>query len=365
MRVVVNAAVFDARPSGLGAYTRDLIMALGPLLPDLVSLTSRPDALPGGHRITDWGEPSRGLRGHLARLIWTQTTLPRLVRRLRASVLLNTLPEGPLRPPTPQVTVVHDILPLFFGREFPKQQWYFRTFVPHVLRASARVIAVSARTRDDVLNAYGLDPARVIIVHPGVDHKRFAPVANADRVTARLGLDRYMLYVGNLLPHKNLDGLLRAFAHVRGDTVLAMAGYRDPRYFPALYTLARRLRIERRVRFLGFVPDAHLPALYTAAIGVVLPSLYEGFGLPVLEAMACGAPVVVANTGGLQEAAGQAAIVVHAESTEELAEALQKLVDDAALRARLRAEGLNRAKGFGWDRTAMRVRAILEDVAHP
>src|SRR5574337_1560673 len=166
MRIGVNAAVYDRRPSGLGSYTRELVTSLYAIHPDLVTYTSRPDDLPAAARIRRWGEPSRGLAGHLCRLGWTQTSLPVRARLDGVQILLNTVPEGPVLVPIAQVTIVHDILPLFFPSEFPRQQWYLRVFVPAVLRASVAIVADSAQTKDDIVCHYGLPADRVVVVSP-------------------------------------------------------------------------------------------------------------------------------------------------------------------------------------------------------
>ncbi len=362
MRIGVNAAVYDHRPSGLGTYTRELVAALHAIHSDLIVYTSRPGELPAAAPIRPWGEPSRGLAGHLYRLAWTQTSLAVRARLHEVRILLNTVPEGPLLSPVPQVTVVHDILPLFFPGEFPRQQWYLRAFVPAVLRASAAVIADSAQTKADIEARYGLPADRILVVSPGVNHDRFRPRPEAAAEVAPLGLGTYLLFVGNLRPHKNLHRLLEAFARVSGGVTLVVAGYHDPRYWPSLARRVHDLHLAARVKFLDFVEGRLLPALYAASRAVVMPSLYEGFGLPVLEAMACGTPVVASRIGSVREAAGEAAWLVDPQDVGALAGAMQRIVDDEALRAELRARGLARARAFTWDATARGVLAVMTEV---
>lgn len=363
MRIAVNASVYDRRPSGLGVYTRALVTALRPLHSDLVVYTSRPDEFAHAYAIRPWGEPSHGGAGHLWRLLWTQTGLPRRARADRADVLLNTIPEGPLRPRLAQVSVVHDLIPLFYPEEFPRQQWYFRSFIPAVLRASTCVIADSAQTRQDILNHYRLPAERVVVVSPAVDHGRFQSDPDAPSVAARYELHEYVMFVGNLRPHKNLLRLLDAFAAVRGTATLAIVGYRDPRYAPDIERRVRDLGLQARVRFLGFVPSEVLPKLYGAALVTVAPSLYEGFGLPVLEAMACGSPVVASTAGGLREVVGAAALLVDPLNTAELSHALQEVLSSPSLRASLRERGLEHARAFRWEDTAQKVLDVIS-VAH-
>ena len=276
-------------------------------------------------------------------------------------ILLNTVPEGPVLAPIAQVTIVHDILPLFFPSEFPQQQWYLRVFVPAVLRASAAIVTVSAQTKDDIVRHYRLPADRVVVVSPGVDHDRFYPRPAAITEVTPLGLGTYLLFVGNLRPHKNLHRLLTAFARVRNDVILVVAGYRDPRYWPSLARRLDDLRLADRVKFLDYVDGRLLPALYAASCAVVLPSLYEGFGLPVLEAMACGTPVVASRIGPVLEAAGEAASLVDPQDVDALAAAMQRIVDDEVLRAELRARGLVRAREFTWEATARGVLTVMTE----
>jgi glycosyltransferase involved in cell wall biosynthesis len=362
MRIAVNASVFDHRPSGLGVYAQSLTIALHTLHDDLVAYTSRPNEMPAARAIRPWGEPSRGSVGHLWRVLWTQMALPRCVRRDRADVLINALPEGPIRAPIPQVSVIHDLIPLLYPEESPRQRWYVRSFVPAVLRASARVIADSAQTKADVVAHYGLSPEGIVVVPPGVNHGQFFPRSDAGAETERLGLHAYCLFVGNLRPHKNVARLLEALAQVPGGLTLVVVGHRDPRYWPALARRAQELGIAGRVRFLGFVEAHRLPLLYSAALAVVVPSLYEGFGLPVLEAMACGAPVIASTAGALREAAGDAALLVDPHDVSGWARAIVQVTDDPDLRAALRARGQGRAAQFSWAATARRVLVVATEV---
>ncbi len=359
MRIAVNASIYDSRASGLGVYTLQLTRALREQHAELVVFTSEPDSFPCARAIGGSGRPSRGLAGHLSRLLWTQTGLRRLCRAVQARVLLNTVPEGPLSPPVPQVTVVHDILPLFFPREFPRHQWYVRVLVPAVLRHSARVVAISEQTARDLVTHYRFPHQRITVVPPGVDCIRFSPRRRFERLRPEHGWTRYVLFVGNLAPHKNLHRLLRAFARVRGDVALVLAGDRHPRHRQSLESLVDQLGIRDRVHFLGFVPDDDLPRLYAGAACVVIPSLYEGFGLPVLEAMACGAPVVASNAGALPEAAGDAAVLIDPYDEAGLAAAMQRVLDDTAFAGSLIERGLARARQFTWEKTA---RGVLEAI---
>ena len=299
------------------------------------------------------------MAGHLARLLWCQTVLRAGVRRDRAAVLLNTLPEGVLSSRIPQVTVVLDLIPLTFPQEYPRQQFYFRRLVPAILRESRVVIAISEATRQQAIRVYGLVPDRVRAIPVGYDAARFRP----DGPVADDGGVPYVLYVGNVLPHKNVPRLIEAVARVaaRLPVRLIIAGNGRPAAIRALEGLADRAGA--RVELKRYVPQDDLPPLYRGARLVVLPSLAEGFGLTALEAMACGIPVVAANASAIPEVVGDAGLLVDPLETGAMTEAMLRVLTDEPLRKELSARGLARAAGFSWERAARQVLAVLDEAA--
>lgn len=371
MRIAVNASIVDPILSGLGVYAVNLLRELHRLHDDLVVYTSYPEVCGVNstvvRRISPKVQPSRGRRGHLQRVVWIQTALPFRLLLDRASLLLSPLPEGMLFPIIPQVVVVHDVLPLHFPEEYPRQQHYFRRFVPVILKRSRVVIADSENTKRDIVTTYGLDSRLVHVVPAGYDQGRYHVGIDAKGVKETYGLDTYLLYVGNLLPHKNLQQLLRAFALIskRFPHRLVIAGRKDPRYYPALEAEAKALGLEERVSFLDYVPPGELPALYAGADALVLPSLYEGFGLTVLEAMACGIPVIASRAGSLPEVTGDAAVLIDPYDVQGMADAKEAVLGDPELRESMRRKGLEQAKRFSWERTAAMVFEILREVGDP
>jgi glycosyltransferase involved in cell wall biosynthesis len=276
--------------------------------------------------------------------------------------------ELPPRGPWALVTTVHDLVPLRFPALVPaRHRWAVRCLLGGALRRAARVIAVSEATRAELLARYRLPAARVAVVPEAAASQFTPPTAPAvAAVRARYGLAHpYVLFVGFLEPKKNLGTLLEAVARLRrrgawGGTELVIVGAPGWGADPA--ARAQALGLEGTVRLLGPVPDADLPALYAGALAFAFPSLWEGFGLPVLEAMASGAPVAASNRGALPEITAGAALLAEPEP-EAFAEALGELVGDAALRERLRSAGLARAAAFSWERTARETLAIYRTVA--
>src|SRR5207302_1097504 len=232
--IAVNAAIVGERPTGLGLYALHLIEALDALGEQLIVYTSRPDLVRARHAIVRAipvaVRPERGTRGHLSRLLWVQTGLRLRVRGARPALLLNLFPEGLLAPGIPQMTVVHDLLPLHYPEEYPRQQHYFRYYVPAVLRFSRTVIVSSESTRRDLLDYYGVPSEKLRVILPGYDARQFSP-DGAD------GRDEpYALYVGNVMPHKNLTRLVEAFALAanRGPGKLVIRGWGRPRHVHGL-----------------------------------------------------------------------------------------------------------------------------------
>jgi len=220
VRIAVNASIVDRFLTGLGVYTVNMVRELARLHGDLTVYTAHPEREEFGsvtaRRIWRAVEPSRGRRGHLARLVWLQLVLPVRLLADRASILFSPLPEGSLFSPVPQVVVVHDLIPLHFPRAFPRQSVYFRYVIPLLLRRSRVILSDSASTREDLGRFYRLDKRRIHVVPVGYDVRRFHPEVDPEPLRRRLGLGRYILYVGNLLPHKNLARLIAAFSRLEG-----------------------------------------------------------------------------------------------------------------------------------------------------
>jgi glycosyltransferase involved in cell wall biosynthesis len=262
-----------------------------------------------------------------------------------------------------KVLTVHDLSFLRVPEcAHPVLRDYLLRVVPRSVRKADLILADSACTRQDVIDLLDIAPERVQVVYPGVE-PHFRPVEGQALLALRehYHLERpYILGVSTLEPRKNFTGLVEAFAFLRSRRdlphELVIAGGKGWLYEP-IFARVRELGLTDQVRFLGHVPDNDLPGLYSASACFAYPSFYEGFGIPVLEAMACGAPVVVSGTSSLPEAAGSAALLVDPYDVESLVDGLERVLFDQELRADLRAAGFAQVRQFTWERAG---RALLD-----
>ena len=281
--------------------------------------------------------------------------------RRRPVDLLHVQYTAPPIAPCPVVATVHDLSFEHLPETFKRRSWMqLRLTVRRTVRRAAHVIAPSEFTRRDLVETYRLDPARVSAI-PLAASTRFEPVEDADelgRVRRRYGLEgEYILAVGSIQPRKNLVRLIRAYSGLRRERgrsnlpKLALVGKQAWLYGETLKVIEEE-GVRDSVVLPGYVSEGDLPALYTGALCFAYPSYFEGFGLPPLEAMRCGAPVLTGNQTSLPEVVGDAGLMVDPFDTDALARALARLIDDAALRLELRSRGLKRARAFDWRDTA-------------
>jgi glycosyltransferase involved in cell wall biosynthesis len=367
VKIGINATIVDSSSSGLGVYTTSIIRELALLHPNITVYTSEPELFSWKGlevlRVTDAVRASRGIRGHVGRVLWSQSRLPKRLRAAGISVLLSPTPlEALLHSPVPQVIVIHDLLPIRFPESYRRQKYYYRTVVPRLLQRCSRIVAVSHTTKGEIVNAFKINPGQVQVVYNGCDHERFTVGKSADRGFPDGVRKPYILYVGNLFPHKNLQRLLSAFASIKDKIKhqLVIVGYRDPRYYPSLKQAAASHGIGDRVLFLDYMKPDILPTLYRGAHWLVLPSLFEGFGMPPLEAMACGTPVIVSSTPALRETVGEAGLYFDPTDIRDMAERIFSACSNDTQRAELREKGLERAGKFSWSKSAGEILILLK-----
>jgi glycosyltransferase involved in cell wall biosynthesis len=380
MRVLVDArpAVSPER-SGIGEYTLQLLRRLPVVDPQDTFVAWYLNA-----RLSR--EPGRPLAAMPENVIPRSVPIP-----ARAFEILSQRWEVPrvewaysfdllfapnfVPPPTrrPVVLTVHDLAFRLFPATAPQATRLWLARLDHYLPRAARIIAVSESTRRDVIEVYGVAEDRVVAVPHGVDRAEFRPVSHerVERVRRRFGIDGpYLLSLGAIEPRKNLTRLLQAFARLEPDLdvrlVLAGSGVPwNPEGPTSLQAALDELPADtrRKTVLAGYVSAEDRVALLSGARALVYPSLYEGFGLPILEAMACGTPVVTSNISAMPEVAGTAAELVDPRDVESIASGIERVLRDAVLAQRLRAEGFERAAAHDWDDTARRTADVLRGAA--
>jgi glycosyltransferase involved in cell wall biosynthesis len=366
MRVGLSTSVIQRGKSGVGQYVlalvRELIVRKSDL--DLVLFVLQDDAplfdFARGHaQIVAVHEK---FRDPLKDILWHQVRLPALAREHALEVLHVPSYRRLLWPkPCPLVATIHDLAPFRLPGKYDwKRMFYGRVVARRLAGRQDQVIVVSESTARDVQEWFNVPRAKITVIHNGIDHSRFFP---GDRrqakaaVSARHRLNRpFFLYVARLEhPAKNHVRLVSAYeefkAASRSDWLLALAGS-DWHGANIIHETIRRSPVAADIRCLGFVPDAELPDLYRAAETFVYPSLFEGFGMPPTEAMACACPVISSTRGSLGEVVAEAAAIVDPEELHLIARELYRLATDAALRNRLRAAGLDQAQKFNWSKNA-------------
>lgn len=273
--------------------------------------------------------------------------------------------------PCKKLLTIHDILYESHPEFFPEyHRRLLKFFIPFSARKADRIISVSEFTKQEIMKYYGVPEEKITVIYEGASD-RFAPIKDKDlifSVLERYGIKKkYILFVGRIEPRKNIIGLLKAFDYVkkRGkkDFCLVIVGKQDKIFQEKeLFDRIKELQLDADVIFTGGVSEDDLPVLYNGAEVMVYPAFAEGFGLPVLEAMACGTPVITSNTTSLPEVTGDAAILINPNSYEEIGESLEKLLSNQLLRKELSEKGLKRAKKFSWAEAAKKTIEVYKEV---
>jgi len=373
LRIGIDYTAAVRQGAGIGRYTRELVRALAELdrENDYVLF-----AAAGGQRQADTGWPpsfqmrSVPLSDRALAILWHRLRLPLWVELVTGAVDIFHSPDFVL-PPVRRARTLVTVHDLSFIR-YPQcadanLRAYLNKVVPRSVHRADLVLADSQSTKDDLMELLGVATDKIEVVYPGVE-ERFRPIedqALLEQVRKRYNLPpRFVLGLGTLQPRKNFTRLIEAYSLLvtrHPSLHLVIAGGKGWLY-EEIFATVERLGLEEKVVFPGFVANGDLPALYNLADLFVFPSLYEGFGLPPLEALACGTPVITSNASSLPEVVGEAGLMVEATNVEGLAEAMNRVLEDAALREEMIVRGLEQAGKFTWEKAAAKL-LILYDVS--
>ncbi len=377
MRIGVEATVLTrAKKTGVDYFTRGLVQAVSSAMPE--------DQFDLGY----FGKPGVDLGVHNPNINLRPIMLPRKIyqgfyrylKGLPYDVLTRTQDDVfffpdfvalPLaNPRTKRVVLVHDLSYIDTPQYFTdRARDYLVRFVPKAVHSCDHIIANSAFTKKRIMEEYGIADKKISIIFPAIDHRRFKPAEKTavTAVKAKYGIEGdYILFVGTLTDRKNVTGLMKAYAALQPDlrekTTLVLAGgdvwtnLKDA----AIEQLLAKLSTSNRIVRTGYFEEDELPALYSGASVFVYPSFYEGFGMPVVEAMACGTPVITSDTSSLPEAGGKAALYVNPKQPEMITEALRMILTDTTLARALRAKGIEQAGNFTWETAGKQLKQVFE-----
>ncbi|QIR38952.1 glycosyltransferase family 4 protein [Tolypothrix sp. PCC 7910] len=362
-QILINLSVISGKPTGITTYANHLFPYLKSLAPTLLTSQRFPHytcySIPGN--LT----PDQGTQGHFRRLLWTQFQLPQIYKKLKSHLLFSPIPEAPLYTNCRFVVMFHDSIPLRFPKRFSPLTLYHRYYIPHVLQQAQHIICNSQSTAKDIIDFYQIPASKITPILLGYDRNHFCPRPERfehEGMEIYRGNRPYFLYIGRQDPYKNLQRLITAFSKLPNyqDYELWLTGPTDSRYTPVLQAQVNELQITNLVKFLDYVPYSELPKIINAAMALVFPSLWEGFGFPALEAMACGTPVITSNISSLPEVTGDAAILINPYNIAEIAEAMQTIASNSELRLRLSNLGIARANQFSWEKTGQATLEVLK-----
>jgi glycosyltransferase involved in cell wall biosynthesis len=377
MRIGISTSVIQRGKSGVGQYVFALLRALlsASHLHELVLFVLEED-LPLFAFAKDKAElvsvPEK-FRPPVKNILWHQMRLPKLVRSLRLDVLhIPSYRRMLWSRPCPLISTIHDLAPFHVAEKYDwKRMFYGRVIARRLAHRQDRIIAISEYTARDIEKFFGLSRERISVVHNGLDHERFHPGSREEAINYaanRFGLRHpFFLYVSRLEhPGKNHVRLISAFEEFKTtfpcNWQLTLAGG-DWHGAEVIHEAIHKSKFANDIRSLGFVPDDQLPELYRAADVFVYPSLHEGFGLPPIEAMACGCPVITSTRGALAEVVGDAAAIVEPEDVHSIADKLRLLAGFEGERNHLKTIGVEHAQKFDWNKTAAETLKVYQSVA--
>lgn len=362
MNIAINTLSLNRTKAGMGNYIWNLVNCLASIDRKngyYIFVSDRNkhlfDIKRGNFKIIKVGR--RFSEGPL-RFLWEQFALPKCIKKLDIDILHSPGFVIPFFSKAKNVLTIADLTFIKYPRVHTLiKQKYFGWLIPHSIKKSDRVISISESTKKDILELIDTNPEKIDVIH--LAHGKEFNMKNKknakNALKTKYGIKPpFLLFVGMIEPRKNLGGVLMALANLKKEGMphkIVIVGKKGWKYKGVFKTI-RELKLGDNVVFTGYVPDADLPIFYNSAEVFMYPCLYEGFGIPILEAMACGCPVITSNISSMPEVAGNAAILVNPESVEEIKQAMKRVISDSKLRADMIRKGMINVKRFNWEKTA-------------
>jgi glycosyltransferase involved in cell wall biosynthesis len=371
-QIGMNGSMLDEHPTGVGIYSLNVINHLSALLragdskkltvftPTRTLLDSGVNTiqLPGLLKSSYYGKIAA-----FSRFVWNTCWYPLKARKF--DLLVSTTTHGSFHLKN-QVITIHDLLSLRFNNISPHQRFYFKFLLPYMVSKSKLIIAVSETTKKDIIHFLKCPESKVKVIYNGYDEKLYNNLTRpGDDIAKAYQVKQYFLAIGPTYPHKNFELLINAYCgldeKVKAKYPLVIAGGRE-KYLAVLKDLVARKNAASTIHFIGYVPITLMPALYKEAFALVFPSLFEGFGFPLLEAMASGCPVIASHISSMPEVCGEAALYFDPYDQQSLETQLLRLTEEPALCESLVEKGLAQAGNFSWSKTVQQLNKAIEEI---
>ncbi|MEG0308853.1 MAG: glycosyltransferase family 1 protein [Clostridium sp.] len=359
-KIFVNGTILNESPTGLGVYAKNVINKLKNITEIKVIA---PIHIEGVEVIktTKYVEPTYKKKGGIVRFLYTQFIMPFKVEK--GGLLYHPFQYLCVLSGRKQIITIHDFIPMYYKEVAYHQYIYYKYFMPLLLKKAYKIVCISNNTKDDLLKFYKVDKSKVHVVYNGYDGDLFNKKNIKDDILKKYNIDyKYMVMIGGGYSHKNLHRAIEAFSYIddRKGMKLVIVG-KTSAYMEEVKSLAKKLNLDKDVIFLGYVPDGDLPTIYGKSQGLIYPSLYEGFGLTILEAWACDTLVLCSNNSSLKEVARDGAITFDPENVEEIKKSIEVVINDEKTeeieKLKLRSKEL--LKDFSWDKTAKEIHEVM------
>lgn len=357
-KIVINSSILHEQPSGLGVYAKNVVKEIYKY--DNTIRVLSPVEIDGikVEKINKYVKPSYKKIGGLLRLLWTQLVLPFRVKK--DEIIYHPFQYLSLFTRKKQVITIHDFIPLYFPEVAKHQNKYYKIMMPILLKKAYKIIAISENTKEDILKFYDVDESKIKVIYNGYDNELFSENNVKENILEKYNINYdYMIMVGASYPHKNLEIAIEAMVDLKEDCKLVVVG-KDSEYILKLKELSSKLKVEDKIKFIGYVSDEDLPTLYNKSKAFVYTTLYEGFGLPILEAMGCKTAVITANNSSLPEVYGDSALVFENNNAKDLQKKMEMILTDETLRENLIEKSIENVKRFSWEKTSKEIYEVLK-----
>jgi glycosyltransferase involved in cell wall biosynthesis len=360
-KIYVNGTILHETPTGLGVYAKNILKVFAKDKRPVKVFSPIPIKGLEVIEVIKYVKPSYKKKGGIVRLLYTQLVIPFKIKK--DDILYHPFQYLSLLASGKQIITIHDLIPLYYPEVAKHQYKYYKYFMPLLLKKAHKVICISENTKEDLLKFYNINESKVKMIYNGYDKELFNEENVNEGTLKKYNIDYpYMVMVGASYPHKNLHSAIKAFKELKDKKgcKLIIIG-KTCAYIEKLVALTKKLNLEREVIFLGYVEDEDLKTLYNKSKAFVYPTLYEGFGLPILEAAACDTLVLCSNNSCLPEVAGDGAIMFNPESIEEIREAMEKAIEGGDFIEDIKKKAKENLKRFSWEKAGREIFDIISE----